>query len=312
LSQCLNTFGESDGYAVWEAINNFFDTLPLAASIDGIVQKFCMFYPGVRSYIFYVLIFLISLSLSSGSVFCVHGGIPRELCQAGSSMDIIRRVECPLRTVHKSEMVYDMLWSDPASPEQEYGSLDPNGFGLSARGCTCFGERSIDAFLRLHKFQHVFRGHEAQKSGVGVSKSARLTTIFSTSRDHFTSDIHATCGCVLVDRGVIYPVVRALSESSVGLKPTYAVQSVEATELQIAHDVSAVQRRAPVFTGASALSYGGAKGGESRAWARYGQESDALGLGRRAWEETKAQPMLSQSAGAVRIGAGQWFSHGML
>lgn len=249
----------------------------------------------------------------AGSVFCVHGGIPRELCQAGSSMDIIRRVECPLRTVHKSEMVYDMLWSDPASPEQEYGSLDPNGFGMSARGCTCFGERSIDAFLRLHKFQHVFRGHEAQKSGVGVSKSARLTTIFSTSKDHFTSDIHATCGCVLVDRGVIYPVVRAISESSVGLKPTYAVQSVEATELQIAQDVSALQRRAPVYTGASALSYG-AKAGESRAWARYGQgrsdEPDALGLGRRAWEEPKTQPMLTQPAGTVRTG--QWFSHGML
>ena len=35
LNQCLNMFGENDGYAVWEAINNFFDTLPLAASIDG-------------------------------------------------------------------------------------------------------------------------------------------------------------------------------------------------------------------------------------------------------------------------------------
>ena len=35
LSQCLSLFGESDGYAVWEAVNNFFDTLALAATIDS-------------------------------------------------------------------------------------------------------------------------------------------------------------------------------------------------------------------------------------------------------------------------------------
>jgi hypothetical protein len=36
LLQCLSIFGESDGYAVWEAVNNFFDTLALAATIDGL------------------------------------------------------------------------------------------------------------------------------------------------------------------------------------------------------------------------------------------------------------------------------------
>jgi hypothetical protein len=36
------------------------------------------------------------------------------------------------------------------------------------------------------------QGHEAQKSGVGVSKSSRLTTIFSTSRDHFPGEVPAT------------------------------------------------------------------------------------------------------------------------
>jgi hypothetical protein len=112
----------------------------------------------------------------------VHGGIPRELCQEGSSLDIVRNLDCPLRSVHTNEMVYDMLWSDPSSPEQEHSpDLDQNGFGMSARGCTCFGEKSIDIFLDIHNYKHVFRGHEAQQSGVGVSKGARLTTIFSTS-----------------------------------------------------------------------------------------------------------------------------------
>ncbi|EKX54380.1 hypothetical protein GUITHDRAFT_42844, partial [Guillardia theta CCMP2712] len=169
LSQCIALFGDTDGYAVWEAVNNFFDTLPLAATIDD-------------------------------TIFCVHGGIPRELCRRGSSLDLIRNVECPLRSVQTNEVVYEMLWSDPSLPEQEQNDeLDDSGFGVSARGCTCFGEKSIDLFLDIHRFKHVFRGHEAQQSGVGVSKSARLTTIFSTSKDHFSADVTATCGCVLVD-----------------------------------------------------------------------------------------------------------------
>ena len=46
---------------MWEAVNGYFDTLPLAASIDG-------------------------------SVFCVHGGIPQELCEPGATLELIRQV----------------------------------------------------------------------------------------------------------------------------------------------------------------------------------------------------------------------------
>ena len=254
LSQCLTTFGESDGYAVWEAVNNFFDTLALAATIDD-------------------------------TIFCVHGGIPRELCMRGSSLDLIRNVSCPLRSVQTNETIYDMLWSDPTSPEQENSAeLDATGFGVSARGCTCFGERSIDLFLDIHGFKHVFRGHEAQQSGVGVSKSARLTTIFSTSKDHFAGEIVATCGCVLVDHQTIHPIVRALPAApDVELSPTYAGQSVEAQEVHV--------------TTSSDYLHGGSSGGSSAyssigddQWAVYRKEEarqqDAFASRwpRRAWD----------------------------
>jgi hypothetical protein len=42
------------------------------------------------------------------------------------------------------------------------------------------------------------QGHEAKRTGVEAGMRSRLTTIFSTSRDHFASDVEATCGCVLV------------------------------------------------------------------------------------------------------------------
>ncbi len=63
LRQCQATFGDADGAAAWEAVNIYFDTLPLAATIDE-------------------------------TVFCVHGGIPQELCEPGASLDLIRQV-CP-------------------------------------------------------------------------------------------------------------------------------------------------------------------------------------------------------------------------
>ena len=46
------------------------------------------------------------------------------------------------------------------------GSQDMNasGFGLSPRGCGCFGDKSITTFLHKYGFEHIFRGHEAQKS----------------------------------------------------------------------------------------------------------------------------------------------------
>lgn len=343
LSQCLSTFGESDGYAVWEAVNNFFDTLALAATIDSklpfaaclpppthcarhVYSVLCCVYSdrydvcndrydtihSVLMSFFFMNVYcwvaptacttmpLVQLLLYSllgttdcevwwnaDSIFCVHGGIPRELCKRGSSLDLIRNVPCPMRSVQTDETVYDMLWSDPTSPEQESSpDLDSNGFGISARGCTCFGERSIDLFLDIHGFKHVFRGHEAQQSGVGVSKSARLTTIFSTSKDHFAGDITATCGCVLVDHNTIHPIVRALPAAphvglNVGLNPTYAGQSVEAQEVHVTN----------------ALDDGHNTGGDynnmahDRNWTSYWKEDDARHDGissmnrpRRAWE----------------------------
>jgi len=199
LRQCGVLFGEADGARVWEAVNCYFDVLPLAAVLDR-------------------------------RIFCVHGGIPAALTAPGASLQAIRDVECPLRSAQYNRLVYDMLWSDPATPDQEQGGMEGGGFGLSPRGCACFGEEALQAFLARYRLQHVFRGHEAQKTGVGVSKANRLTTIFSTSKDHFQGDPAATCGCVLVEGDVIKPIVRAKTHSAVALLPTYVGQSVEATE----------------------------------------------------------------------------------
>jgi len=181
LHQCLRIFGDLDGRGVWERVNCFFDTLPLAARV-------------------------------ANKVFCVHGGLPRELCQPGARLDMINEIANPLKVVRRGEMVHSMLWSDPVPPEREapelQGHLDSQGFGLSSRGCACFGERTLDIFLEQHNVGFVFRGHEAQQHGIGLSRSGRLCTVFSTSKDHFAGDVKTTCGCVLVSRDGILPIVR--------------------------------------------------------------------------------------------------------
>lgn len=210
-----------------------------------------------------------------------------------------------MRSVQTDETVYDMLWSDPTSPEQESSpDLDANGFGVSARGCTCFGERSIDLFLEIHGFKHVFRGHEAQQSGVGVSKSARLTTIFSTSKDHFAGEITATCGCVLVDHNTIHPIVRALpaAQPNPQLNPTYAGQSVEAQEVHVTH--------AGDYGHSSSSESPHSSSEDNRAWSSHWKEEEArrdmlsYNRPRRAWEAESAVMTGIPRAGtlAARLG----------
>ena len=222
LHQCCRIFGEDEGRLVWDRVNDFFDTLPLAARV-------------------------------AQQVFCVHGGLPRELCQPLARLEDINDLPCPLKFVRRGDMVHSMLWSDPIPPEREEPTCQDSlvldsqvrippplflsanvlrtiigltraclkqGFGLSSRGCSCFGEKTLDIFLEQHNIKFVFRGHEAQQvseaivnsepscfrfgllnssvygvqHGIGLSKSARLCTIFSTSKDHFAADTKTTCG----------------------------------------------------------------------------------------------------------------------
>lgn len=96
-------------------------------------------------------------------------------------------------------MAADCIWSDPASDIQE-AYLNSDGFGDSARGggAVCFGNQAIDNFLARNELSFIIRAHEAHAHGVSVSKSARVFTVFSTSKDHRQGS-QAMAGCILVD-----------------------------------------------------------------------------------------------------------------
>jgi uncharacterized membrane protein YgcG len=88
--------------------------------------------------------------------------------------------------------------------------LDADGFGASPRGdgVACFGRAATDDFLQRYEFSHVIRAHQAQATGVSLSKGAKVITVFSTSKDHGCGK-DATCGCLLLDDGKISCINRS-------------------------------------------------------------------------------------------------------
>ena len=88
--------------------------------------------------------------------------------------------------------------------------LDDLGFGESLRGggAVCFGNRAVDNFLAANNFSYIIRAHEAHAEGVGLSKGARVFTVFSTSKDH-GQGTGAVAGCVLIDPNAIRVINRS-------------------------------------------------------------------------------------------------------
>ena len=184
--QCRNRFDDNIGYRLWEACNQVFDRLPLAAVVDQ-------------------------------DIFCVHGGIPRPIAMGKPNYrgPTTTRIQDILNVpkvaginppyVHENDtyqqVASDCIWSDPASEDQELRSVDPQtGYGESLRGggAICFGSKAVTQFLQEQGFSYIMRAHEAHAEGVAVSKGARVFTVFSTSKDH-NQGSQALAGCILVD-----------------------------------------------------------------------------------------------------------------
>ena len=155
-------FNESLAYEIWNHVNQVFNYLPLAATIDDVI-------------------------------FCVHGGIPRPFPgMQATTINLIDHIPSPYELVpspqpgesqEMKQMITDLLWSDPAQNQQE-AHLDRNGFGEGERGpgAVCYGQKAVDEFMYVNQLSHILRAHEPTASGVSVRKGAKVITVFSTSR----------------------------------------------------------------------------------------------------------------------------------
>ncbi|BFZ18977.1 hypothetical protein BsWGS_22015 [Bradybaena similaris] len=172
-SECLEKFGDTVGMQIWDAVNECFDVMPIAATVDD-------------------------------KVFCVHGGIPSPENEGGN-IEAINRIPSPLSDPEiESPLAWELLWSDPLSSsdkltEATIQELQENhGFTFNTRRGTAhfFSCEALCAFLDRNGLSHVIRAHEVQETGFKVQQQGKLLTVFSSSRYCGGSNEAA---CVLAD-----------------------------------------------------------------------------------------------------------------
>ncbi|CAK1544275.1 unnamed protein product [Leptosia nina] len=155
-AECLAKYGENEGGRIWNAINQVFDALPLAAVVDD-------------------------------KVFCCHGGIPPPwVCPLMSAID---KVPVPLpRPAEQSSIAWELMWNDPIRKNKITASLAlelaaNEGFAVNTKRGTghVFEQAALERFLLANQLSHVVRAHELQQNGFMVQFNGRLVSVFSSS-----------------------------------------------------------------------------------------------------------------------------------
>lgn len=172
-SECIKKFGEILGKEIWEAINECFDVMPVAAVVDG-------------------------------KVFCAHGGIQPPWLGEGL-ISSINDIPIPLANPEKeSPLAWELMWSDPIrveciSDKKKEEMLENNGFieNMNRGTAHMFSAEALEAFLDKNRLSHVVRAHEVQQAGFQVQLKGKLLTVFSSS--HYCGGSNEAA-CVLADR----------------------------------------------------------------------------------------------------------------
>lgn len=156
-TECISKFGDNIGMQIWEAVNDCFDCMPIAATVDD-------------------------------RIFCVHGGIPGPEQESGL-IENINKVPCPLKDPEiESPLAWEIMWSDPISVEQVTPDVKEDldkqkGFVFNTRRGTAhfFSIEALVSFLEKNGLSHVIRAHEVQEAGFQVQQQGKLLTVFSSS-----------------------------------------------------------------------------------------------------------------------------------
>ena len=119
-------------------------------------------------------------------IFCCHGGIPRIVKEEKEILPQISKLKRPIDqdSLEEAEdhIAMDLLWSDPATEEQEE-DLKDGWFGPNERGedIIVFGKKAVEEFMKKTGFTHIIRAHQPPDHGIEYSKGARIVTVFSSS-----------------------------------------------------------------------------------------------------------------------------------
>ncbi|KAL6761015.1 Metallo-dependent phosphatase-like protein [Haematococcus lacustris] len=140
--ECLERLGDDQGVYVWRRINELFNFLPLAASIEG-------------------------------KILCMHGGIGRSI----HKIDQIASIPRPVTMEEGGPVLMDLLWSDPTTNDTVQGvQPSPRGPGL-----VTFGPDRVKDFCKNNGLQMIVRAHECVMDGFERFAQGHLITLFSAT-----------------------------------------------------------------------------------------------------------------------------------
>jgi diadenosine tetraphosphatase ApaH/serine/threonine PP2A family protein phosphatase len=137
----------TDPESVFEAMNDLFNWLPLAAVIDD-------------------------------KIMCIHGGL-------GNSVKNIKDIESltrPLVVTSDNQLLIDILWSEPNENDKELGVRtrllkEAN----QVLNIYTFGPENVEKFLVANKLELIIRGHSCVLNGFERFAKGQLITVFSAT-----------------------------------------------------------------------------------------------------------------------------------
>ncbi|CAH1405929.1 unnamed protein product [Nezara viridula] len=181
--ECVRRCGLELGIKLWNAVNDVFDCMPLAATVDN-------------------------------KVFCCHGGIPPPwVCP---TIHAIQSVPTPLPNPEINGIAWELMWNDPARECQitEKVKLEMaanEGFGNNIRRSTghIFNEKALDKFLQVNQLSFLVRAHESQKAGFQIHHNWKMLTVFSSS---FYSSQYNKAACALIQSNGKIKVVQLTTD----------------------------------------------------------------------------------------------------
>ena len=133
--------------------------------------------------------FLPVAALINDRIFCMHGGIPRNLDKISQIHQILRPTDIPDKGI-----LCDLLWADP-SPDFE--GWRPNDRGVSFT----FGKDIVNKFKKENDIDLICRAHQVVEDGYEFFAKRGLVTIFSAP--NYCDDIGNNGAMVLVDHDLL-------------------------------------------------------------------------------------------------------------
>eukprot|EP00002_Diphylleia_rotans_P016066 TRINITY_DN3120_c0_g2_i6.p1 TRINITY_DN3120_c0_g2~~TRINITY_DN3120_c0_g2_i6.p1 ORF type:complete len:790 (+),score=163.37 TRINITY_DN3120_c0_g2_i6:54-2423(+) len=160
LGECEERYGREAGAELYEAMNELFDHLPLAAVIQAAVP---LDLSSVDARIGPVL-------RPENRILVLHGGIGSGL----TSLDQLRGVGLPLRDPDGA-VASNALWNDPV-PLSSMRGIHRNARGDSVEA---FGADCVVDFCRRSNLEAIIRSHECVDNGYEFFAGGMLLTVFS-------------------------------------------------------------------------------------------------------------------------------------